>query len=173
MVLPTCSTRSDFQEMGLPMNCEESKWGGWKGLWMAGAVLAGLALLLAAYVDSAAPVPEIPAPPVEVQPQTPSTAVSLQVGQQRTIMLHSNAGTGFIWQLAEPLPAGAPVSALLTGVEHDESNCCGFPVPITLSITALKPGKVTLRLIYVRPWEQDRAPAKQEIFNIEVKNPGN
>lgn len=167
------STRSDFQETSLPMSCKKSGLGGRKCFWMTGSVLAGLAMLLVAYFDSAAPVEEQvePAPPVQ-QTQTASTAVCLRVGQQRTIMLHSNASTGFMWQMAEELPADAPVSATLTGVEHDESNCCGFPVPITLVITALKPGKMTLRLIYVRPWEQDKAPARKEIFNVEVKNPG-
>lgn len=162
------------------MSCEESGLAGRTALWMTGAVLVGLALLLFAYFDSKASAPELSVAPVEVQakpvapvtqPQTASAAVYLQVGQQRTIMLHSNAGTGYVWQLDDELPADAPVSAYLTGQEHDESNCCGFPVPVTLAITALKPGKVTLRLIYVRPWEQDKAPAKQEIFEIEVKNP--
>lgn len=172
MALSTCSTRNDLQETGVVMRCEDPKWGARKGLWMAGAVLAGLVLLLVAYFDGAAPAPELPAAPVQVQAQTASTPVSLLVGQQRTIMLHSSAGTGFIWQIAEELPADAPVSATLTGLEHDESNCCGFPVPITLALTALCPGKVTLRLIYVRPWEKDKAPAWEEIFDIEVKNPG-
>lgn len=149
-------------------------------LWMAGAVLAGLAMLLVAYFDSLSTVPEAPAAPAPVpaepglpatQSQLTSTSVSLQVGQHRTFMLHHNAGTGFCWQLAEPVPADSPVSASLTGVECDEADCCGFPVPVTLVITALKAGKSTLRLIYARPWEKDKAPAKVEIFEIEVKCP--
>lgn len=146
---------------------------------MAGALLAGLAMLLVAYFDSVSSVQETPAPPVAVpavpvppaaQPQMASTTLLLQAGQRRTVMLQNNAGTGFSWQLAEPVPEDAPVSAVLTGVEPDESNCCGFPVPVTLVVTALKPGKLTLRLIYSRPWEKDKAPAKVEIFEIEVRN---
>ena len=147
-------------------------------LLMLGAVAAGVVVLVQAFFEdrAAAGEAEVPAvlsapAPAESLTSPAATELSLQVGQQRMVMLHSNAGTGYVWQLEEDLPADSPVSATLTGVEPDESNCCGFPVPVTLTLTAERPGRAELRLIYVRPWERDKAPAKQEIFCVEVKNP--
>ncbi len=140
-------------------------------IWMIAAVGGGVGLLVVPVYESLTQEPMHSATPAAQTPAS-ATSVSLMVGQQQTFMLQSNAGTGFSWQLAEPVPEDAPASAVLTGVEPDESNCCGFPVPVTLVVTALKPGTLTLRLIYSRPWEKDKAPAKVEIFEIEVRNSG-
>ena len=142
------------------------------GLWMTGAVVAGLGLLAFSMHDNPAPVGMLP--PAEQQSHatvSSRSSMTLHVGQQRMAVLHTRAGTGFGWQLAEPLPAGSPIAASLSGVEHDESNCCGFPVPVTLTITAIKPGKLTLRLVYTRPWEKDKPPARVQMFDVEVINP--
>lgn len=143
-------------------------------LWMAGAVVAGCALLGFAIMDDGwekeAPSvshekPAVPPTPI-ASPTTEN--ISLRVGQQWTAILESRAGTGYSWQLAEELPEGSPVSVTLSGVEHDESNCCGFPVPVTLTITAQKPGTAEVHLVYVRPWEKDMPPAKQEAYRVTV-----
>lgn len=148
-------------------------------LWMAGAVVAGCALLGFAIIDDAwekeAEAPSVP----HVEPAVPPSPValptteniSLRVGQQWTAILESRAGTGYSWQLGEEMPADSPVSVTLSGVEHDESNCCGFPVPVTLTITAQKPGEAEVYLVYVRPWEKSAPPAKQEIYKVNVTAP--
>lgn len=141
-------------------------------LWMAGAVVAGCALLGFSLLDDSwqEAAEREPAPVVEpVMPEVSTNqTISLRVGQQWTAILESRAGTGYSWQLAEELPAGSPVSVTLSGVEHDESNCCGFPVPVTLTITAQKPGTAEVHLVYVRPWEKDMPPAKQEAYRVTV-----
>ena len=102
----------------------------------------------------------------------PPAPVNLQVGQKTTVMLDSNAGTGYVWQLADELPADAPVRVSLFGaVQETDSFCCGFPVPVTLTITGQKPGKALVRVVYVRPWEKGKAPAKQEVFKVRVTAP--
>ena len=152
------------------------------GLWMTGAVVAGLGLLAFSMHDNPAQVVDKDSTPASVGMLPPAeqqslatvssrSSMTLHVGQQRMAVLHTCAGTGFGWQLAEPLPAGSPIAASLSGVEHDESNCCGFPVPVTLTITAIKPGKLTLRLVYTRPWEKDKPPARVQMFDVEVTNP--
>lgn len=145
-------------------------------LWMAGAVVAGCALLGFAIMDDGwekeaeAPLvshvePAVPPSPIAL-PTTEN--ISLRVGQQWTAILESRAGTGYSWQLGEEMSADSPVSVTLSGVEPDESNCCGFPVPVTLTITALKPGAAEVHLVYVRPWEKNVPPANQEVYKVNV-----
>lgn len=138
--------------------------------WMIAAVVGGVGLLVVPVYEALTPEPLHSSAPV-VQTPASATAVSLMVGQQQTFMLQSHAGTGYCWQFAEPLPADSPVSAVLTGADYDKADCCGFPVPVTLIITALKPGSSTLNIIYRRPWESDALPAKEEKFEIVVQNP--
>ena len=144
-------------------------------LWMAGAVVAGCALLGFSLLDDSwqEASEQEPAPVVEpVRPDVSTTqTLSLRVGQQWTAILESRAGTGYVWQLGEEMPADSPVSVTLSGVEPDESNCCGFPVPVTLTITAQKPGEAEVYLVYVRPWEKSAPPAKQEIYKVNVTAP--
>lgn len=141
-------------------------------LWMAGAVVAGCALLGFSLLDDSwqEAAEREPAPVVEpVMPEVSTNqTISLRVGQQWTAILESRAGTGYVWQLGEEMPADSPVSVTLSGVEPDESNCCGFPVPVTLTITAQKPGAAEVHLVYVRPWEKNVPPANQEVYKVNV-----
>lgn len=141
-------------------------------LWMAGAVVAGCALLGFSLLDDSwqEAAEREPAPVVEpVMPEVSTNqTISLRVGQQWTAILESRAGTGYVWQLGKEMPAGSPVSVTLSGVEPDESNCCGFPVPVTLTITAQKPGAAEVHLVYVRPWEKNVPPANQEVYKVNV-----
>ncbi len=94
--------------------------------------------------------------------------VSLQVGQQFTVMLESNAGTGYIWQVAEPAAGSKVINVELFGTAPQDSFCCGFPVPVTLTITGEKPGTEIVRVIYARPWEKGKAPAREMRFQVKV-----
>ena len=146
------------------------------GGWMLVSAVAGLVLLTFAFFDdssSAGKVEKPAIPPVataECVAEDSCSAVSLrlQVGQSRMTVLEANATTGYIWQLESALPAGSPVQAELSMVSDCEEGCCGLPTPTTVTITGVKPGKVRLRLVYVRPWEKDRTPAREEEFCIEV-----
>lgn len=108
------------------------------------------------------------APVLAAQADVAPTPVKLQVGQSMTVMLNSNASTGYMWKLANPLPAGAPVEVSLFGAAPDDALCCGFPVPVSLTINAVKPGRQQVRVVYARPWEKDKAPAKELIYNVTV-----
>lgn len=131
-----------------------------------GAVVAGCALLAFSLCDVSAPAE---AGAQEPEPAAPKAApLALEVGQCCMTVLESQAGTGYCWQLAEELPVDAPVAVTLDqGVCKDE-NCCGFPVPVTLTLSGQKPGKVLLRFIYARPWEKGKAPLREQIYAVEV-----
>ena len=144
------------------MNEPHMKWA------MLGAVVLGLGLLAFSLYDTYAPAAVEPSAPEPVAQD--SAPLNLPVGHQCTMMLDSNAGTGYAWQVVEPAQGSAVVRVELFGAEPCDSGCCGFPVPVTLTITALKPGRETVRVIYARPWEKDKAPANQKCFAVIVQN---
>lgn len=135
-----------------------------------GAVVAGCALLAFSLCDVSAPAE---AGAQEPEPAAPKAApLALEVGQCCTVMLESNAGTGYAWQLAEPSAGTGLLRVELFGTQPCESGCCGFPVPVTCNITALKPGRELVRLVYVRPWEKDKTPADEKCFLVTVTEKG-
>ena len=97
------------------------------------------------------------------------TPINLQVGQKTSLVLDGNPTTGYIWQTSPALPADSPVEVQLSYLSKaDADMCCGFPTPTTVTITALKPGTQVVRLVYARPWEKKKAPAKTESFKVIV-----
>ena len=96
--------------------------------------------------------------------------VNLQEGQVATVLLEGNPTTGYRWQVAGAQKSRSVVKVELSTVDSDcgEGFCCGFPTPTTLTITALKPGKQLVRVIYSRPWEKNKAPADEKIFAVKV-----
>ena len=99
------------------------------------------------------------------------TPVSLKVGQQ--ISMDGNAGTGYLWKLAERLPENSPVRENIScAAQNDDTFCCGFPTPTTLTIAGVKEGKAQVRVVYVRPWEKGKRPAAEECFSVSVKPAG-
>lgn len=97
------------------------------------------------------------------------TPVNLQVGQKVTVLLEGNPTTGFIWRQAGALPANAPVTVdLRCAATENGGMCCGFPTPTSLTITAVKPGTQVVRVVYARPWEKGKAPAREQSFSVTV-----
>jgi predicted secreted protein len=108
-------------------------------------------------------------PVLAAQAEVAPTPVNLQVGQKTSLVLDGNPTTGYIWQTSPALPADSPVEVQLSYLSKaDADMCCGFPTPTTVTITALKPGTQVVRLVYARPWEKKKAPAKTESFKVIV-----
>lgn len=108
-------------------------------------------------------------PALATQAEVLPTPINLQVGQKTSLVLDGNPTTGYIWQTSPALPADSPVEVQLSYLSKaDADMCCGFPTPTTVTITALKPGTQVVRLVYARPWEKKKAPAKTESFKVIV-----
>ena len=90
----------------------------------------------------------------------------LDRGDTFTIQLVSNPTTGYLWQFGTP-PYDESVM-ILRGDKYirPEEQLCGAPGKRSLSFLAEGSGRTGLRLIYVRPWEKNRAPAQE--FNLMV-----
>ena len=90
----------------------------------------------------------------------------LDRGDSFTIQLVSNPTTGYLWQLGTP-PYDEQVM-IMRGDRYiqPEEQLCGAPGKRSISFLAEGSGRTGLRLIYVRPWEKNRTPAKE--FNLMV-----
>ena len=106
--------------------------------------------------------------PVLAADAKPAAPLNLRVGQKISMVLDGNPTTGYIWQVANQLPDDSCVQISLTSPGDCEENCCGFPMPTTFAITAVKPGRQRVHVIYSRPWEKGKSPAQEVIYDVNV-----
>ena len=90
--------------------------------------------------------------------------VELQGGQTLVISLEGNPTTGYTWQVDEVdekvlRQVGDP------GFEPD-SGAVGAGGVQTLRFETVTSGTTTLKLVYVRPWEEGSPP--EETFSVQV-----
>ena len=90
----------------------------------------------------------------------------LDHGDTFTILLDSNPTTGYQWRFGSPLYDETVM--ILRGDQYVQPNeqLCGASGKRSLTFVAEGSGRTGLRLIYVRPWERNRLPAKE--FNLMV-----
>ena len=112
-------------------------------------------------------------PVLAAEKTNPAIPVNLQVGQTVTILLQGNPTTGFIWMLAEKIPADSPVQAELSLVARPADDIsCGAPTPTCLTISGVKTGEATVHVVYRRPWEKGRPSVKEKRFSVTVSPAG-
>jgi inhibitor of cysteine peptidase len=98
----------------------------------------------------------------------PAVPVDVRRGTMFSIVLESNASTGYAWQIAQPLDAS--VVETLGSEYHPPS----IPMPGAAgseewSFRAAGVGHTTIAFGYARPWEQDTAPAEIATFQVVVQ----
>lgn len=89
----------------------------------------------------------------------------LRSGDTVTVQLVSNPSTGFQWRFASPHYDESVI--ILRGdryISRSEALAEGTPGKRSLTFVAQGAGRTGLRLIYVRPWEKNTAPARE--FNL-------
>jgi inhibitor of cysteine peptidase len=95
-------------------------------------------------------------------------------GQQRTlhrgdtlvVQLATNPSTGYSWLLTGP---GKPVLALVRRATMTSPHALpGAPATLSLRFRAVAAGKATLRLVYRRPWEAGKPPARTFTLRVVV-----
>jgi predicted secreted protein len=98
----------------------------------------------------------------------PGKTIKIKAGQCFTIVLNSNATTGYGWQLAEPLDekiisnAGKvylPPANAIPGAGGKE----------IWNFSADNTGSTEIYFNYVRPWEKNVKPARESVFRIIVE----
>ena len=99
------------------------------------------------------------------------TTQQLAVGEMIAISLESNPSTGYSWMATS---SNSGVVALMGEPIYTTPMDNGTPVPgaagtQTFTFQAVKAGKATLTLDYVRPWEKNATPEKTFSVTVEVK----
>lgn len=104
----------------------------------------------------------------DVQYVNPGEVVTVSPGRRFSLVLASNPTTGYQWQLvASPDPA---VAVLVTNAYLPPSgNLIGAGGDEKWTFRAVGPGRASITLIYVRPWEKDAEPARRETFTVDVR----
>lgn len=115
-------------------------------------------------------------------PSTKRMEYTMAVGEQKEILLHSNASTGFVWEVISydavsngtpVLEADSPVQVELEILPPSRGNgpmLCGAPGKTRVTLKAVKaPGTLKVTLGYLRPWEKGTAPMLRCEINVVVK----
>lgn len=95
-------------------------------------------------------------------------SIETQSGQSFTITLEANATTGYQWQFAKPLDESL---LKLVGSEYlpDKTELVGVGGKQVWVFQAIKAGKTVVYFKYVRPWEKNNPPEKEELFTITIR----
>jgi len=134
---------------------------------MAGLLLAACAAQTTAGGDATQPASFVVAP-----------------GEQFDIRLEANPSTGFQWRIGEPpdeavvklvgsdfqrgsatAEAGAP-PALPSGEPVERVGQGGVE---TWRFAGVAPGRTRIELVYGRPWESDKVPARFAVYSVDVR----
>lgn len=94
-------------------------------------------------------------------------AVSFRAGDDFTIRIAANHTTGYQWRLAGALDAKV-VTCTGSTYEAPSEAVAGKGGTEVWSFKAAGKGAATIKLDYVRPWEQDAKPAATQSFNVTV-----
>ena len=100
--------------------------------------------------------------------------IAVQAGSTFSLLLESNASTGYSWALADSLSPG-----LLRQVSHqyeqgDNGAASGPPVVGApgherWTFEAVGAGTTAIRMAYARPWEREAAPADTARFEVTIR----
>jgi inhibitor of cysteine peptidase len=94
--------------------------------------------------------------------------IETYVGQSVTITLESNATTGYRWEFAKPLDKDM-LELIRSSYSGSNPKLIGSGGKQLWTINALKAGKTTISFKYMRPWEKDKSPVKEESFVVIIK----
>lgn len=101
------------------------------------------------------------------EPKQPKT-IETHVGENFTIALESNATTGYLWEFTKPLDKEM-LELIRASHAINSPKFLGSAGKQVWTITALKAGKTTISFKYIRPWEKDKPPIKEESVIIVIK----
>ena len=102
----------------------------------------------------------------------------MTVGERLEVRLGANAGTGYAWTLAGPVPAnmqmtGRDPAGAVTPVPAPAGSPprVGGATVSTFGMTAVAQGEARMQFLLIRPWEKGTAakPARTLEVSVEVK----
>ena len=95
--------------------------------------------------------------------------LTTKVGTDIVVRLESNPTTGYSWRTAEFEPGIIELVSNEYQPYNTAGNIVGSGGTEIWTFKAIKKGKITITFEYVRPWEKDIPPIKEETYIVEVK----
>ena len=96
-----------------------------------------------------------------------ATSMTASAGQNFTVTLDSNPSTGYQWEVSS-IANNELVRLISSEFVESDSGLIGAPGKQTLTFQALKEGKTTVVLGYVRPWEKEN-PVDTYIIQLTIR----
>lgn len=97
--------------------------------------------------------------------------ISLAMGDTLEVRLPSQPGTGYGWQVADPLPAMLRLAEKTLDLGGDQApSAPGASATVVLRFAPVAAGTGNLRLVYARPWEKDLLPKKTYTLHVRVRS---
>ena len=97
-----------------------------------------------------------------------TNTIQATVGKEFAITLDANATTGYQWQFAKPLDESI-IQLIRSEYLPDKTELVGAGGKQVWVFKALKQGKTAISFKYIRPWEKNTPPAKEESFAIIIR----
>lgn len=94
---------------------------------------------------------------------------SVKMGEAFHIDLKSNPSTGYTWQWVKNEKASIVELTVKSYKSAAKSGVVGAGGISIFQFKAIRKGRETIHLEYVRPWEKGAKPAQVATFEIEVK----
>ncbi len=103
---------------------------------------------------------------VRVDARDNGRRIGVPIGGRLTVALRANYSTGYSWTVAS---SGEPVIRQVgEAVFEEDSHAAGAGGTVTFEFRAERAGVASLRLVYGRSWEKDKAPADTFALTIAV-----
>jgi len=95
--------------------------------------------------------------------------IKAAIGKKIEISLKGNPTTGFEWRMAELKSEAVKADGKGEYVpDKNDPPRVGSGGTFVFKFIAVKPGKVTLKFEYLRPWEKEKNPAQKFSVNLVV-----
>jgi inhibitor of cysteine peptidase len=97
--------------------------------------------------------------------------ISLGMGDTLEVRLASQPGTGYGWQVTDPLPSVLRLveKTLDLGGSGQVPSAPGASAAAVLRFAPVGAGAGDLRLVYARPWEKEAVPKKTYTLHVRVR----
>lgn len=109
-----------------------------------------------------------PAPETIKEFGDPSREIRVSVGEKFSIVLDSNATTGYSWQIAKKA-VGPVVKFISRDYEAPRTKLAGAGGREHLTFRAESAGTEKLTFHYLRPWGKNTEPARTVTFTVVAK----
>ena len=97
-----------------------------------------------------------------------SSRITAKVGEDFTIKLPANLTTGYSWRMGEIKPAIVREVDYKYNQPVNTQRLVGAGGEEVWIFNAVRTGRVTIHIEYVRPWEVDVPPVKKADFTIII-----